>query len=348
MRTRLRPKGLNHATKILADGTKVTYWYAWRDGPLLKGQPGTPEFVASYNEVLARHAAPTVGILSSVLDMYEASEEAFGALAERTKKDYRGKLQLIRKEFGTLPLAALSDPQMRGVFKEWRNRLAKKSYRQADYAWSVLALVLAWGLDNRHVGANPCEKAGRLYMGSRANKIWTYEQEAAFLKVAPAHMRLPFLLGIWTAQRQGDLLRLPWWAYDGKTLRLRQNKTGRYVVIPVAGPLKQALDAARPARGSTTTILRNSDGLPWSSDGFRSSWRKACKKAGVEGVTFHDLRGSAITRLAVAGATVPEIAKVSGLSLGDVRSILDKHYLADDAALAENAIRKLEGRNNGS
>ena len=64
------------------------------------------------------------------------------------------------------------------------------------------------------------------------------------------------------------------------------------------------------------------------------------------GLTFHDLRGSAITRLAVAGATVPEIAKVSGLSLGDVRSILDKHYLADDTALAENAIRKLEGRSN--
>jgi hypothetical protein len=38
-------------------------------------------------------------------------------------------------------------------------------------------------------------------------------EESAFL--APKHLRLPFLLAIWTAQRQGDLLRLPWSAYDG-------------------------------------------------------------------------------------------------------------------------------------
>jgi hypothetical protein len=31
------------------------------------------------------------------------------------------------------------------------------------------------------------------------------------------------------------------------------------------------------------------------------------------------LRGRAITMLAIAGATVPEIASISGLSLGDVR-----------------------------
>ena len=64
----------------------------------------------------------------------------------------------------------------------------------------------------------------------------------------------------------------------------------------------------------------------------------------MTGLTFPDLRGSAITRLAIVGATVPEIATISGLSLGAVRGILDKHYLKDDVALAENAIRLLEGR----
>ena len=95
---------------------------------------------------------------------------------------------------------------------------------------------------------------------------------------------------------------------------------------------------------------RRSNGYPSAikiaADGFRSSWRKACAKAGVKDLTFHDLRGSAITRLAVAGATVPEIAKFSGLSLADVRSILDRHYLGGDEVLAENAVRKLEREQN--
>jgi integrase len=75
------------------------------------------------------------------------------------------------------------------------------------------------------------------------------------------------MLALWTGQRQGDLLRLAWSSYDGKTIRLRQSKTGRRVVIPVGAPLKATLDQA-PKR--STIILTNSDGAPWTSDGFRA------------------------------------------------------------------------------
>jgi len=37
---------------------------------------------------------------------------------------------------------------------------------------------------------------------------------------------------------------LPWSAYDGKVIRIRQRKTGAYVSIPVSDELRQALDAA--------------------------------------------------------------------------------------------------------
>jgi integrase len=86
------------------------------------------------------------------------------------------------------------------------------------------------------------------------------------------------------------------------------------------------------------------DGQPWTSDGFRSSWGKACLKAGIVGVTFNDLRGTAVTRLALAECTEAEIATITGHSLRDVCSILDAHYLRRDPALAESAIRKLERR----
>jgi integrase len=91
-------------------------------------------------------------------------------------------------------------------------------------------------------------------------------------------------------------------------------------------------------------ILVNSDGQPWTADGFRSSWRKACAAAGISGVTFNDLRGTAVTRLAVAEATVPQIAAITGHSLADVKSILEANYLHRDPVLAADAIRKLETR----
>ena len=39
---------------------------------------------------------------------------------------------------------------------------------------------------------------------------------------------------------------------------------------------------------------------------------------GIAGLTFHDLRGSAVVRLALAEATVPQIATFTGHSLRDV------------------------------
>ena len=337
---RIRLKGINSITKRLADRTTRTYRYAWKGGPPLRGEPGTPEFIASYNEAVARKVVPPRGTLLAVLQGYQASDD-FTGLAPRSRSDYVGKIKLIEKEFGDFPLSALTDNRTRGIFKQWRERLALSSRRQADYTWVVLARVLSWGMDRGLVAANPCARGGRLYRGSRAEKIWIDADEVAFLERAPAHLHLALLLALWTGQRQGDLLRLPWSAYNGTHIRLRQSKGGMRIVIPVGAPLKAALDAA-PKR--SPIMLTTAYGKPWTPDGFRASWGKACKRAAVIGVTFHDLRGTAVTRLAIAGCTEAEIATITGHSLRSVRAIIDTHYLNRDPVLAESAIRKLETR----
>ena len=76
----------------------------------------------------------------------------------------------------------------------------------------------------------------------------------------------------------------------------------------------------------------------------RTSWSKTCHRAGVSGLIFHDLRGSAVVRLALAEATVLQIATFTGHSLKDVEAILDVHYLGRDVQLAEAAVLKLGAR----
>jgi hypothetical protein len=51
-----------------------------------------------------------------------------------------------------------------------------------------------------------------------------------------------------------------------------------------------------------------------------------------------------VVRLAIAVATVPQIATFTGHSLKDVEVILDAHYLGRDIQLAEAAVLKLEAR----
>ena len=72
---RIRLKGLNSKRKRLADGSFKTYYWAWKGGPALRGEPGTPEFIASYNEAVAQKVVPPRGTLLSLLQQYQASED---------------------------------------------------------------------------------------------------------------------------------------------------------------------------------------------------------------------------------------------------------------------------------
>ncbi|GES43136.1 integrase [Rhizobium dioscoreae] len=335
---RVKLKGINRVKTTLADGTKVEYWYAWKGGARLPGRPGDDEFMAAYNAAIARKIEPRSGSLVSITTAFQRTT-IWDDLAERTRSDYRKQIRAIEAKFGDFPLSGLSDRRTRNIFMEWRDQRAKSSRRQADYGWQVLARILSWAHGRGLVSANPCEKGGRVYRGSRAEFVWSADDEANFLAKAPTHLHLALILALWTGQRQGDLLKLNWTQYDGERIRLQQGKTGARVVIPVGAPLKAALDAIRKKSG---TILLNSDGEEWTPDGFRASWGKAKTKIGIVGLTFNDLRGTAVTRLALAGCTEAEIATITGHSLKDVRSILDAHYLNRDPRLAENAIRKLE------
>lgn len=337
---RVRIKGINSVRKRLADGSLKQYHYAWKGGPPLPGKPGSPEFMAAYNEAVALKVPVQSGTLKFVISRYEESAE-FSQLADRTKKDYLKHLDAIEREFGTFPVCGLTRKRARVIFSEWKDRLAKRSLRQADYAWTVLARCLSWALGRGIVDANPLERGGRLYRTTRSESVWTDDEEAQFLAVASPQLALAFMLAVWTGQRQGDLLRLTWSAYDGTKIRLKQSKTGARVVIPVGEPLKVLLDATTRC---SPLILTQRDGKPWTEEGFRSSFRKTVAKTQIRGRTFQDLRGTAVTRLAVAEATEAEIATLTGHSLRDVRSILDANYLHRDPKLAESAIRKLEKR----
>ena len=282
---RIRLKGINSITKRLADGTRRTYWYAWKGGPPLRGKPGTPEFIASYNAAVAQKVEPPTGTLQSLLFRFQESAEFQFGISPRTRRDYIKQIKRIERAFSDFPIKAMNDPRATSVFLEWRDQLAKTSLRQADYAYGTLARILSWAHNRRLIALNPCAEGGKLYRGTRVNKIWDDEQVARFLRTAPPYLRLAMLLAINTGQRQGDLLRLPWSAYDGKEIKLRQGKTGAYVTIPVTDELKAALDAA-PRR--SPIMLTNSDGKPWSESGFQGAWGKATMRAGIRGLTFHD------------------------------------------------------------
>jgi integrase len=333
-------KGLMKVKKTLASGKTIYYCYAWRGGPLLKTksgeplQPGDPLLGGAFRLAHAQRKAPPPTDLSSLITLYRGSSD-FRRAKPVTRQEYDRYLDKIRMEFGRLSLDELQKPATRGSFKEWRDQMADKP-RTADFAWMVLVRVLSFAKDRGMISVNIAERGGRLYRSTRRDRTWSDADVAAFEATAPPHMHLAIQLALWTGQRKGDLLRISWRDFDGTNLRFTQTKTKARVLVPV-GPWADVLSSQR----GNGTILTNSRGRAWTSDGFNTSWRKWCAKAGIADLTFHDLRGTAITRMALAGCTVPEIAAVTGHSLKDVEAILDMHYLGGRAELAASAMRKM-------
>jgi integrase len=330
--------GVNKVKKTLSDGTVKYYYYHRATGQRLKGKPGSPEYLRDYAAADKLMADRHAGTLNGLIRNYSLSDE-FGNLRDSTQNEYRRMLMRIEEQFGDMPIAALEDPRVRQDFMRWRAVVAQASgKREADNRLSVVSAMLTWAIQHGEVFHNHVAGFKRLHSVDRSNLIWLPEHVAAFMAVAPIELQRALILAMHTGQRQGDLLRLTWTNYSDGWFTLRQGKGDRQVEFPATETLKAWL-ASIPRNNAV--ILTTKTGLPWKPRYFKAQWEMATKAAGITDLHFHDLRGTAITMLAEAKCTAPEIASISGHSLKTVSTILDR-YLARTRVLAGNAIARLE------
>ncbi|MGY3610490.1 MULTISPECIES: tyrosine-type recombinase/integrase [unclassified Bradyrhizobium] len=331
---RARLQGINTVRKRLADGTVRTYYYHRATGLPLSGNPGSPEFIRDYAAAEKTMLDRRAGTFEGLVRDYTLSPE-FGKLADSTQKEYRRMLTKAEGKFSNLPLAALEDPRVRQDFMSWRADVAKASgEREADNRLSVISAMLSWAKENGQLFSNHLAGFRRLHSVDRSDMIWLPEHIKSFMNAAPVELQRALILALHTGQRQGDLLRLTWGNYDGLLISLRQGKTGRKVEIPCTRALKAMLDGL--GRDSAV-VLATKTGRPWKPRYFKAQWEAASKAADITELHFHDLRGTAVTMLAEAGCTTPQIAAITGHSLKTVTAILDK-YLARTRVLAGEAV----------
>ncbi|MCJ2088638.1 tyrosine-type recombinase/integrase [Methylobacterium sp. E-005] len=337
---RVKLTGINTVRRKLADGTIRTHYYHRATGTKLQGEPGSAEFVASYQDA-GRSAAlnRSQGTVEWLIRQYQASRAWTKKLSDKTRANEEFNIRACEAKWGKTPLKIVENPRSRPPFLKWHEQLAEDHPRAADAKLARLAKVFAWGVDHGHIRHNPIATFERAYSSTRAEIIWLPEHVKAFEAVARPEIRLAMMLALHTGQRQGDLLKLTWSAWDGAAITLKQGKSKRTVYVPATRALKTALDAA-PRRAGT--ILVASRGGPWLKRRFHKVWSETFAAARIaEGLHFHDLRGTAVTMLAEAGCNVPEIATITGHSQAHAQKILDQ-YLARTRSLAESAIAKLD------
>lgn len=374
--TTIKLKGINKVRKKLAGGKIEIYYYHRGSGERLPGVPGSADFLEAYK--LADRIAPRdVGTISQLIREYLASPK-FKKKALSTQGEYKRMLTKVEKAevkesknqtFGTMPIAALAAPRVIGKFLDYHEEIGLLHPREADNRLTVLSTVFSYAKSKGRIVRNPIEGFERLYDGDRADIIWTEADIAAFMDLpseqaeSDKKMNLALdralILAMHTGQRYGDLVKLRWADYDGQYIRLKQSKTSVRVNVRVTTALKKMLDGT--PRVGPYILVRPND-RPWftakSNKELGSAWRERMTAVkmyrddylsetrndpDLEGkrLHFNDLRGTAVTLLAEAGCTVPEIVSITGHTLASANQILEK-YLARTKTLSDSAMKKFE------
>lgn len=324
--------GVHEVTVKLADGTPKTYYYAWRGkgAPRIKAKPGTKAFTQEFIRLTKdRQKDSKDGTVGSLIEDFRKSGE-FTKLSVSTRRDYERQLAMIRTVFEDMEIKAIEARGSRLAFLRWRDTM-KATPRTADMHVALLSRVFAWAKGNEIILRNPLERVERLHEGSRRDIIWSEEQLSTLLICAAPHIRNVAQIALWTMQRQADVLTMATLAFDGERVSIKQGKTGARVRVIAAPDILPILRDAKAK--SRQRVLVNSFGQNWTSSGFRASWRKEMARLNIKGVTFHDLRGTAIT-FAYANLDkshaekIKLISEISGHSADDAESIIRKHYLA--------------------
>jgi integrase len=328
-----------------------TYNYAWRGGPAIKGEPGTPEFMDAYNEAVAGRAATDGKRFRSVVIRYRASDE-YKALAESTRGKWSRWLDRIADYFGDLRTTQFSRTEkIRPHIKRWRAQYASTP-RTADMGMQVLSRVCSYGVDTlAEIASNPCDGIKQLYSADRSEIIWTPDDIAALKAKCSTEIAFAVDLAAHTGLRVGDLIKLSWSHVGEHAIimntgkRSGRSKKVKEAVIPIYADLRTLLDRI-PKRA--TTVLTSSKKRPWTYNGLASSFRDAKAEVWPEGddLHFHDLRGTAATKFYLAGLTIREIAEILAWDEDTVDKII-RRYVGRKTAILER-IRKLDSAKQGT
>lgn len=297
-------------------------------------------------------------------------------LKPKTIYEYGLKQAVLQKhapEIWAASAGALTKAICKGLYADLRKRA---SLPQAVGTMRVLGIVLQWGMDTGALPdmlVNPAHKLKMKKPDPRVRFATTAEIDhmvATADKMGRFEIGDMITLGVWSGQRQGDRLEFEMAGRTDGRITLRQAKTGVIVSIKEAPELTARLEASRKRRALATTstqdvveikqarerraaqssvmnriILDEHHWKPFQKRHYARTFedvRKAAKigMASVSDLTDQDLRDTAVTWLATAGATIPEICAITGHTFGSANEIL-KHYLSLHAELADSAIAKM-------
>jgi integrase len=211
-------------------------------------------------------------------------------------------------------------------------------------------MAVRWGLIDRNVA----QDVKKLREDNSQDRVLSPDEEKEILKASPKFLVPIIIVATNTGMRLGEILGLRWAEVDRKDgeavqggfIRIGSESKGhRARHVPINAALKTALDAEKPVAsedGFVPFVFVNPGfEKPYKVTSVSKTFAVAARRANVEGVSFHTLRHTAVSRMVAAGIPDRIIMKIVGHTTPNMVS----RY----AHLAPNSLKGatdcLDGRN---
>lgn len=235
-----------------------------------------------------------------------------------------------RSKFAKLTMAALT-PKVIAAYRDERlTQVAPGTVvRELSYLSSIINHARReWGINM----ANPVAMVRKPTAPAGRSRILLPDEEQRLMHAMMPEgrrnlwLRPAAIFSLETAMRRSEVLSLQWVHLDleRQTAFLPLTKNGQARTVPLSS---KAVELLR-------SLPKNTDDrvFPLEACTLYAAFKKACKRAGIAGLNWHDLRHTAITRIAQKLPNVIELAAVSGhRSL----AMLKKYYHPSVAELAK-------------
>lgn len=182
--------------------------------------------------------------------------------------------------------------------------------RELDLLKAILNRARRWGVE---IGAVDWP-AHRLREPAPRERFLSTEEAERLLSEAAPHLKGPILFALLTGARRGNVERLDWSQIDmrARVVTFRQKSKlpgGKPHAVSLAEPLWLYLANLGPKEKGPVWLYQGHQLKDWS-DAFRN----ACRRAGIKGFRWHDLRHTAASWMMRGGVHMRVMADVLGHS----------------------------------
>ncbi len=273
-------------------------------------------------------------------DLIELLKQEYRLKGFKTWKRREQHINNLKKMFGGIRVRAITSEKLHAYIQKRLDEGVSNATVNRELDCLHRMMVLGKRQTPPKVGRIPHFQ--KLVEDNVREGFFEHEEFLALRGAAPDHLKIAMTVAYYTGMRRGEIIGdkgLRWDQVDLKAKSIRlvssQTKTKTPRIISMCEDFLRVMARAKEFRDQhypDCPFVCHRRGKPFHE--LLHGWYAACKRVGITGKTFHDLRRTAVRNLVRAGVPETVAMRISGHK---TRSVFDRYNVTSEEDLQQAA-----------